>query len=161
MRPTLWLNSLVRVVAIAALVSPRPTPAQSRGSEASKPTTSIQIPASIPAEHDAIQSALAEATRAPGRLGAAAKALAEVLHPHFAREEQIALPPLGLLAPPAAGTGLAAAQVTKALASAEQILKYEQLADHLALHVRTEEEVMCPAAVLVGNLLRVRRHDSR
>ena len=34
-----------------------------------------------------------------GPLGTAAQALAKVLDPHFVREEQIALPPLGLLAP--------------------------------------------------------------
>jgi hypothetical protein len=37
--------------------------------------------------------------------------------------------------------------------AAEQI----ELADDLALHARTEEEVLYPAALLVGDLLRVRR----
>jgi hypothetical protein len=32
-----------------------------------------------------------------GKVGEAAKAVADVLHPHFKKEEEYALPPLGLL----------------------------------------------------------------
>jgi len=63
----------------------------------------LMIPQSLQTEHEEIHEALTNATRAPGRVGAAAKELAAVLHPHFERENQIALPPLGLLAPLAAG----------------------------------------------------------
>jgi hypothetical protein len=41
-------------------------------------------------------------------------------------------------------------------AHAEQAAKYEQLADQLALHAQTEEEVLSPAALLVGDILRAR-----
>jgi iron-sulfur cluster repair protein YtfE (RIC family) len=152
-------------------------------------TSTIHIPPSVQAEHGAIHAALVEATHAPGRVGTAAKALAAVLHPHFVREEQIALPPLGLLAPLAAGTPLAATVVSDTLAMtdalkaelprmieehtqiraavdtlrqaarAEQATKYEQLADQLALHAQTEEEVLYPMAVLVGEILRARRQS--
>jgi hypothetical protein len=80
----------------------------------------IAIPQSLQAEHHEIHEALAEATRAPGRVGAAAKELAAVLDPHFARENQIALPPLGLLAPLAAGktpTGLQPSMVRNQVSS--------------------------------------------
>jgi hypothetical protein len=147
----------------------------------------IEIPQSIQAEHEAIHSELVEATKAPGRTGAAAKALAEVLHPHFVREEEIALPPLGLLALLAAGTKLSDVQESEALAmtdslrrelpkmlhehkqiraaveglrhaaSEERALRYQQLADQLALHAKTEEEVLYPAAVLVGDLIRAKQ----
>lgn len=150
-------------------------------------TPALEIPKSIRAEHEAIHSRLVEATRAPGRVGAAAKTLAEVLHPHFVREEEIALPPLGLLALLAAGGALSDAEASEALsmtdslrrelpkmldehkdiraaveglrraASEEQALKYQELADQLALHAQTEEEVLYPAAVLVGDLVRARR----
>jgi hypothetical protein len=63
----------------------------------------VTIPASVQREHKQIHEALTAATKAPGRVGAAARELAAVLGPHFEREEQIALPPLGLLAPLAAG----------------------------------------------------------
>jgi hypothetical protein len=147
----------------------------------------IEIPESIRREHEAIHSALVAATRVPGRVGTAAKTLADVLHPHFVREEQIALPPLALLAPLAARSALPeattsrAAEMTSALraelprmleehvriraavaelrAAAEAAGAEAQieLADELALHARTEEEVLYPAALVVGELLRPRR----
>jgi iron-sulfur cluster repair protein YtfE (RIC family) len=149
------------------------------------PTAQIEIPRSIRTEHKAIHSALADATRQPGRVGQAATELAHVLHPHFEREEEIALPPLGLLAPLASGAPLPNVQdvlaMTDALrrelprmleehkrirtavenlrsaARAERAPQYEQLADDLALHARTEEEVLYPAAILVGDLIRTQR----
>jgi hypothetical protein len=149
-------------------------------------TKTLEIPQSVQREHEAIHAALVAATRAPGRVGAAAKALAEVLHPHFVREEEIALPPLGLLAPLAAGAPLApdaasaAAEMAsqlraemprmleehariraavaelRAAARAESAAPEEELADALALHAQTEEEVLYPAAMLVGELIRAR-----
>jgi hypothetical protein len=161
--------------------------AQDEQSEVVMAKHAIEIPESIRREHEAIHSALVAATRAPGRVGMAAETLAEVLHPHFVREEEIALPPLGLLAPLAAGdtvpeaTSSTAAEMTSALraemprmleehvriraavaelrAAAESAGAEAQveLADELALHARTEEEVLYPAALLVGDLLRARR----
>lgn len=149
--------------------------------------SAIEIPKSLQTEHEAIHSTLVEATQAPGSVGIAAKELAEVLHPHFVREEQIALPPLGLIAPLAAGDRLSEAVVSDVLAMtdalrselprmleehkkiraaveklrlaarAEKATKYEQLAEDLALHAQTEEEVLYPAALVVGELLRARR----
>jgi hypothetical protein len=157
--------------------------AQEEPSEAVMTSNAIQIPESIRHEHEAIHSALVAATRASGRVGEAAKKLAEVLHPHFVREEEIALPPLGLLAPLAAGDTLpeaqssAAAKMTGALraelprmleehvriraavaelraaAEAAGAEAQVELADTLALHARTEEEVLYPAALVVGDLL--------
>jgi hypothetical protein len=144
------------------------------------------IPNSVQLEHHAIHSTLSEATRAPGRVGAAATALAKVLHPHFVREEEIALPPLGALATLAAGVMppqaeeilamtaalkrelpqmleehkhiRAAVDVLRAAARAEGATQYERLANQLALHAQTEEEVLYPAAVLVGDIIRTRLH---
>ena len=147
----------------------------------------IEIPESVRREHEAIHSALVAATRVPGRVGLAAKTLADVLHPHFVREEEIALPPLALLAPLASGasvpeaTSSMVADMTSALraemprmleehvrirvavaelrAAAESAGAEAQveLADELALHARTEEEVLYPTALLVGDVLRDRR----
>lgn len=149
----------------------------------------IPIPRSIQAEHSAIHSALVEATSAAGPVGAAAKELARVLHPHFVREEEIALPPLGLLRRLAAGERLSSDEISTALrmtdslreelprmleehtriraaveqlrqaAAAQQDVEREQLATQLALHAQTEEEVLYPAAIVVGDLLRARRQD--
>jgi iron-sulfur cluster repair protein YtfE (RIC family) len=155
--------------------------------EVTMPSTGPQIPKSVQVEHEAIHSALVHATRAPGPVGVAAKELAEVLHPHFVREEEIALPPLGLLAPLAAGFRISAAESSEVLAMtdalrrelprmleehkriraaveklrnaarAERAAGHEQLAEQLALHAQTEEEVLYPAAILVGDIIRARR----
>ena len=59
----------------------------------------FKIPQPLKDEHESLHSTLVRATRAPGATGEAARAVAAVLHPHFVKEEQFALPPLGLLAP--------------------------------------------------------------
>jgi hypothetical protein len=42
-------------------------------------------------------------------------------------------------------------------AVAEDAQKYQQLADQLAHHAQTEEEVLYPTAILVGDVLRARQ----
>lgn len=183
MRHRSFLETNLILLAIAAAL-PHFAAAQSSATETTVTTSKIQIPKSIQAEHEAIHAALVEAKQAPGRVGTAAKDLAEVLHPHFVREEQIALPPLGLLAPLAIGDHLPESILSEALAMtdslkselprmleehkkiraavdklrvaarAEQATKYEQIAEQLALHAQTEEEVLYPAAVLVGDIIR-------
>lgn len=161
-----------------ALVGPSPE------GRAGAQKSMITIPQSLQTEHEEIHEALVAATRAPGRVGAAAKALAAVLDPHFERENQIALPPLGLLAPLAAGDTPAGMQealvMTDALrkelsrmleehkriraateklriaAHDEKASVHEQLAEALAAHAQTEEEILYPAALLVGDIIRVR-----
>ena len=100
-------KSLAVAVTTGVLVMGPPTSlrpfAVSGGAEAAAQTAVIAIPQSLEAEHHEIHEALSEATRIPGRVGATAKELAAVLDPHFERENQIALPPLGLLATLAAG----------------------------------------------------------
>jgi hypothetical protein len=144
----------------------------------------IAIPAGIKAEHDEIHAELVAATKATGHVGEAARTLAAVLHPHFVREEQIALPPLGLLAALARGESDASMQAVLPLtdslraelprmleehkaihaatvrlgevARAERNDAVAHLADKLALHAQGEEEVFYPAAILVGDLVRAR-----
>ena len=48
----------------------------------------------------------------------------------------------------------AAVEALRVAAVAEMAERYERLAQELALHARTEEEVLYPAAVLVGELIR-------
>ncbi len=149
--------------------------------------TKIAIPRSVQLEHAEIHAALAEATQAPGRTGSAARELAHVLHPHFLREEEIALPPLTLLAPLAAGDTLpsevlalalamsdalraelprmlqehrrirAAVDDLRSAAQAEGATRFAHLAEHLALHAENEEQVLYPAAILLGDIIRARR----
>jgi hypothetical protein len=144
----------------------------------------ITIPQSLRTEHEDIHQALMEATRAPGRVGAAAKELAAVLDPHFERENEIALPPLGLLAPLAAGetpAGLqealtmsdalrkelprmleehkrirAATEKLRNAAREQKASVHEQFTETLAQHAQTEEDILYPAAILVGDVIRAR-----
>ncbi|HEX6629846.1 MAG TPA: hemerythrin domain-containing protein [Gemmatimonadaceae bacterium] len=175
------------VLALAALCAGAPAALQAQEPPHAAhhaQVTPYGIPASIRAEHQEIHEALEAATRAPGRVGAAARELAAVLHPHFQREEQIALPPLALLAPLARGetspamravlplTDSLRAELPRMLreheaihtatarlgevARAEGDSAVAQLADKLALHAQEEEELLYPAAVLVGDLVRAR-----
>lgn len=150
-----------------------------------RPRLVAQIPASIRAEHHEIHAELLQLTRAPGAVGAAARELAAVLDPHFAREEQIALPPLGLLAPLARATEVTPAM--RAILPIADSLRTEwprmleehtaihaatrklgeagraagnaaaaRFAEALALHAQNEEEILYPAALLVGEVIRGR-----
>ena len=56
------------------------------------------IPTPLQQEHEALHDELRRATQAGGEVGEAAKTLARLMHPHFVKEDEIALPPLGLLA---------------------------------------------------------------
>lgn len=159
-------------------------PATASAQEAGRPSAALAIPPAMKAEHDAIHQRLVRATAAPGRTGDAARALAEVLHPHFVREEQIALPPLGLLAPLARGEftpemattlsmtdslraelprmleehkGIHAAAARLAeVARIESNAEVEDLARTLVAHAEAEEQLFYPAAVLVGEIVRTR-----
>jgi hypothetical protein len=142
------------------------------------------IPESMRQEHAEIHAALERATREPGRVGAAARELVKVLHPHFTREEQIALPPLGLLASLSRGELTADMQTVLPLTDSLRAEMPRMLQEHtaireatnrlqetarvagnvavvrltesLALHAQAEEEVTYPAAMLVGDLVRLR-----
>lgn len=142
------------------------------------------IPEPLELEHAALHAALVDATKAAGRVGDAAKAVAQRLHPHFAREEAFALPPLGLLASLAAGaaepdmarvlalTDKLEAELLEMLAEHKAIVEalgelvaaaeeekkpaHARFAEALILHARTEEEVLYPAARLVGRYLKLR-----
>lgn len=153
-------------------------------SEMGEQTMKIEIPESIRLEHEEIHEALTEATHLPGPVGDAARELAHILHPHFVREEEIALPPLGLLERLALGeyapwmrdvlpmTDSLAVELPDMLREHETIGaaavrlervarehgagEVQDLARKLQQHARAEEEVFYPAAVLVGEVVRAR-----
>lgn len=138
----------------------------------------FEIPKPLQAEHEQLHSSLVKATKERGAVGEAARDVARLLHPHFVREEQFALPPLALLSDLACGgvtpemtqvlpmTRRLKAELPAMLAEHRQIVgaldklraaaraanlpEYERFADALALHAQTEEQVLYPAAVLVG-----------
>ena len=112
-----------------------------------------------------------------------------MLHPHFVREEQIALPPLGLLEPLARGelteamsavlpmTDSLRAELPRMLdehkaihaatARLAEAARQESNADGAALaaalaaHAEAEEQLFYPAALLVGEVVRARMRADR
>lgn len=142
----------------------------------------FEIPTAMKAEHDELHAALVRATKAGGQTGEAAKAVAKVLHSHFVKEEEYALPPLGLLPALAQGNferGMAdvlamtdklEAQLPQMLAEHQQIVaaleklavaaKAERqpdvvdFAEKLMLHAQAEEQVAYPTTLLIGRYVR-------
>lgn len=138
----------------------------------------FEVPRSLRAEHERIQAALSRAESAPEPVGGPARELSELLGMHVEREEFIALAPLGLLGPLAAGqyademqtvlprTGVlrsglpellqahdmirAALRRLEAAARRSSNADVERLAQDLVAHLSIEEEVLYPAALLVG-----------
>lgn len=142
----------------------------------------VETPKSIAKEHAELHETLARAAAEGGDMAVAAGELEDVLAPHFKREEQIATPPLGLL--PALARGDATADMRSVLPMTDalerelpQMLRehetirdalkkfrataernghqdYVRFADNLAVHARNEEEILYPAAILVGRYVK-------
>ncbi len=145
----------------------------------------LTAPESLKREHEELHADLVAATKAGGKTGLAAQAVAQALHPHFLKEEEYAMPPLGLLAqiakgdvPPDSGAVIAMTdELKKDLghmlhehkaiviqlhrlmedAKSERRDEYVHLAERLMLHARTEEEVLYPAAILIGEYLKLKK----
>ncbi len=141
-----------------------------------------EIPNPLKLEHEELHEQLRNATQVGGEVGDAAKTLAKLMHPHFLKEDEFALPPLGLLQPLAQGefTGEMAgvlklterleaelpamlAEHKTIVAALERLIDAAQRDDRgdivefahkLMLHAQTEEQVMYPAALLVGRSVR-------
>jgi Hemerythrin HHE cation binding domain len=142
------------------------------------------IPYPLKAEHEELHRMLKDATTLPSRTGEAAKLVAKLMHPHFVKEEEYALPPLGLL--PMLGEGRISSEMKLVLAMTDKLKSElpEMLAEHkqiiaalkelvnastkenhpevaefaekLMLHARTEEEVSYPTAILIGEYLKLK-----
>lgn len=144
----------------------------------------FEIPQPLKIEHEELHSTLVRATKEPGATGIAAKAVATLLHPHFVKEEEYALPPLGLLrslangqvtpdmAPVLTMTEKLKTQLSEMLAEHNSIVaalknladaakrenkqEYVEFADKLVLHAQTEEEVSYPTAILIGEYVKLK-----
>lgn len=144
----------------------------------------LKTPQSLKAEHDELHAQLAGTIGAGGATGEAAVKVAEALAPHFLKEEEFALPPLGLLPDLSEGMILpemeaAAAMAHRLKADLGQMLsEHKQIvtalkalteaansegkvgamhfAEKLMLHAQTEEEVLYPASILVGEYLNLK-----
>jgi hypothetical protein len=147
-------------------------------SKASEHSGSFEIPKAMQIEHEALHSKLAKLTKAGGRTGKAAQNLASVLDPHFQKENQYALPTLGLLVPLSEGKfdcemavalsmtdrlqadmptmlsehkeiSAAVSQLRNA-ASSDKKAEGVKSADELTAHAQAEEQITYPTALLIG-----------
>jgi len=144
----------------------------------------IRIPAPLKVEHEELHAELVDLTKAPGKVGEAARRVATLLHPHFVKEEEYALPPLGLLPIAAAGTitpemrtvvtmtdrlkadlphmlaehqqVVASLETLAAAGRADKQPGAVRFAEKLRLHAEFEEQVLYPAAILVGEYVKAR-----
>jgi hypothetical protein len=144
----------------------------------------LKTPKSLKAEHEELHAQLAKAENAGGATSEAAKTVAKALHPHFLKEEEYALPPLGLL--PVLAEGKTFPEMEAAIAMADRLkadlshmlLEHKQIvialkalteaansenkkdaahfAEKLMLHAQTEEEVLYPASILIGEYLKLK-----
>lgn len=149
----------------------------------------MKPPHALRREHEELHADLARAGQMPGLLGQLAREVAHIMHPHFLREDEYAMPPLSLL------PRLARGQVTPDMAEVLPLvarLKEEmplmidehraimgavrafalaaesdgdekciRLAAELTVHAQLEEEVLYPAAVLVGEFVKAKLQPQR
>lgn len=188
MKPLTRRNALKMLVTTAGLTTMTPLVGESAEPENHKleggDIMKLEIPNSLKAEHEELHEELVRATRAGGKTGEAAQAVANVLHPHFVKEEQLAMPPLGLLGALAAGrippnveevvrlTDDLKRELPAMLKEHESIVvaldalvnaarqedkqATQQFAEKLKQHAMTEEEVLYPAAILVGEYIKLK-----
>lgn len=144
----------------------------------------MKAPHALRLEHQELHDFLSRASREPGAIGEAARLVARLLAPHARKEETFALPPLDLLPElvlgkvepymtPAIGHSewlrahlddmraehrAIVAALEQLVAAAREAKRYEyaEFAGKLIIHARVEEEVLYPAAILVGEFLRLK-----
>lgn len=142
------------------------------------------IPRPLKLEHKELHGELVQAIRTPGQIGKAAQRVAKILHPHFLKEEEYALPPIGLLKiltkskvskdmkevlvmtdklkkdlPNMLREHKSVVAALKKLVAAAKKEKRHDIvhsAAKLMLHAKTEEEVLYPAAILIGEYVKTR-----
>jgi hypothetical protein len=144
----------------------------------------FKIPQSLTSEHEELHSELTKATKMSGYVGDAAKVVAKALHPHFVKEEECALPPLGLLALLAEGeispdmeeafsmTDRLKAELPEMLEEHKNIVSalkglsfaatkankkdIVEFAEKLTRHAQMEEELLYPTTILIGEYLKIK-----
>jgi hypothetical protein len=117
----------------------------------------FKVPEELALEHEELHKQLVKAIEEGGKVGEAAKAVTDVLHPHFEKEEEYAPPPLGLLSPIVEHKRIVAALDNLIdVAKKENKTQFAQFAEKLKLHAKTEEQVLYPSAILIGEYLKLR-----
>ena len=143
----------------------------------------VKTPKSLIMEHEELLKELESGLQDGGKVAEAARRLMEMIRPHFAREEQLVLPPLSLLPALAAGntteemnavlhlTGQlktelplrvtdhqdigAALKILRDAAKEENRPEMLRFAKRLMIHAQNEEEVLYPASMMVGEWVKL------
>lgn len=144
----------------------------------------LKVPQSIQTEHQELHGELAAALKVGGRTAECARSVMKVVQPHMAREEEYVAPALALLGaaaenrlPDEAAAYLPRiallrgemprmlrehALIVEALhalmkaATEEKHVGIARVAQRLVAHAQEEEEILYPAAILVGEALKAR-----
>lgn len=141
-------------------------------------------PNTLVAEHQALHEELMNATRSGGKTAEHAEEVARLLHKHIGKESEYAMPLLGALPVVAGGQVLAEMEDMVSLAKtlkaklplmldehdaivgalehligaahAENKPDVVRFAERLKIHAQTEEEILYPAALLVGEFIKLK-----
>ncbi len=144
----------------------------------------LNTPTPLKSEHQALHAEINQALKLEGRTGKATRLVARLIERHFAKEEEFALPPLGLLPALAQGTiePQMAAAITLAaklhdqlpdllaeqrviVAALEELMataeneghaELVEFAEKLMLHEEIERQVAYPTTILIGKYLQLR-----
>jgi hypothetical protein len=144
----------------------------------------LNTPTALTLVHEALHADMNDAGRLGGRTGKAALLVARLIQQHYAKEEEFALAPLGLLPALAEGTIepqmaaavnmakrlhdelpdlvaerhaiVAALEELMAAAEAEGHAELIGRAERLMLHEQAKEQVHYPTAILIGKFLQLR-----
>ena len=142
------------------------------------------IPEAMMEEHEDLHRELKKATKIRGPVGKAARRVAEVLHPHFEKENEVALPIIGITKELAEGKEsndfskaaelfnrfrpeyenmlkehieiVAAVAELEAVARKAKKIHVLEFARKLKLHAKVEEDLTYPAVLMAGLLLKQR-----
>jgi len=150
----------------------------------SQDSSSPKIPVSSQQKHKELREAIARAVSSGGKTAETAKKLSEVMKTHFEKEERYVMPLLSLLEPLSKNMTPANASDAikladsfrkelptmlnehksvasllidlKAAAMKEGKSEFVTFADNLSHHAGQEEEILYPAALVVGEYLKTR-----
>jgi len=174
--------AIIVAAIVARYMGVGPPPAAAAVTE-SRDAARLEIPASIRREHKELHDRLSRAIKVGGKTGEAAEHVEDLLHPHFMKEEKYALPPLGMLR--AFSDGEVPANAEEVLALTEKfraeyprmLVEHEAIvealgqlvvvarneghtevadfAQDLMRHAESEEEILYPTTVLIGEYLKL------
>jgi hypothetical protein len=146
----------------------------------------LKVPSPLKLEHEELHNLLRAATRFKDETGGAALRVERLMQSHFAKEEEFALPPLGLLESLASGTPpsqdaagairmadrlrielpdllaehsaiVAALELLMRAAATDNHPDLIDFAERMMLHAQAEEQVTYPTALLIGEFLKLKR----